>query len=267
MRHAESRRRRRLAIGVASVVVAVVATAIAGSATAALTAPPKAEGEPVVSGTARVGEVLRTTRGSWVSTTSITYAYRWYRCQGRGAADASDCRAHRKCTERHLQAARRRRWILDPFADRRDQRRRLDEVDVESRSAQSSRPVPRMSRLRRSPELPSREADSPRAAASGSATLRSPMPSGGFGATRAPTTATRSTERRTTRTCFCRRTSAGRSACASRRGTTPARSPRSPTRQPPSSRTFLRPVGSRSAPCSQAVTSSSSRRSCSRPAR
>ncbi len=89
--HAESRRRRRLAIGVASVVVAVVATAIAGSATAALTAPPKPEGEPVVSGTARVGEVLRTTRGSWVSTTSITYAYRWYRCQGRGAGDASDC--------------------------------------------------------------------------------------------------------------------------------------------------------------------------------
>jgi hypothetical protein len=45
----------------------------------------------VVSGTPRVGEVLRTTRGSWVSTSSITYAYRWYRCQGRGAADASDC--------------------------------------------------------------------------------------------------------------------------------------------------------------------------------
>jgi hypothetical protein len=91
MRHAESRRRRRLAIGAASVLAVIVATAIASTSTAAPTAPPKAEGEPVLSGTPRIGEVLRTTRGSWVSTSSITYAYRWYRCQGRGAADASDC--------------------------------------------------------------------------------------------------------------------------------------------------------------------------------
>jgi hypothetical protein len=39
-----------------------------------------------------VGQVLRTTRGTWTGTEPITYAYRWYRCDGRGAPDASDCR-------------------------------------------------------------------------------------------------------------------------------------------------------------------------------
>ena len=47
--------------------------------------------EPRVSGTARVGQVLRTTRGTWTGTAPITYEFRWYRCQGAGAPDASDC--------------------------------------------------------------------------------------------------------------------------------------------------------------------------------
>jgi hypothetical protein len=52
---------------------------------------PQNVGEPVVSGTARVGQVLRTTRGTWTGTEPITYAFRWFRCDGQGAADASDC--------------------------------------------------------------------------------------------------------------------------------------------------------------------------------
>jgi hypothetical protein len=48
--------------------------------------------EPRVTGTTRVGQVIRTTRGSWTGTEPIRYAYRCYRCDGRGAPDASDCR-------------------------------------------------------------------------------------------------------------------------------------------------------------------------------
>ncbi len=53
--------------------------------------PPKSTGEPSVSGTTRVGEVLRTTRGTWTGTAPISYSYDWRRCQGRGQPDASDC--------------------------------------------------------------------------------------------------------------------------------------------------------------------------------
>lgn len=70
---------------------AIFAAVLAGSSTAATTVAPRNTSEPVVSGTTRVGEVLRTTRGSWTGTEPITYQFRWYRCQGRGAPDASDC--------------------------------------------------------------------------------------------------------------------------------------------------------------------------------
>jgi hypothetical protein len=39
-----------------------------------------------------VGQVQRATRGSWAGTAPISYEFRWFRCEGRGAADASDCR-------------------------------------------------------------------------------------------------------------------------------------------------------------------------------
>ena len=81
-----------LAVGAAAVAsVAVFAAFLAGSSTAAPTVAPRNTAEPVVSGTPRVGEILRTTRGSWTGTEPITYAFRWYRCQGAGAPDASDC--------------------------------------------------------------------------------------------------------------------------------------------------------------------------------
>lgn len=52
---------------------------------------PRATAEPRISGTARVGETLRTTRGTWTGTEPITYAFRWRRCDGRGNPDASNC--------------------------------------------------------------------------------------------------------------------------------------------------------------------------------
>ena len=52
---------------------------------------PKATSEPRISGTARVGQVLRTTRGAWKGTNPMTFAFSWRRCQGTGRPDASDC--------------------------------------------------------------------------------------------------------------------------------------------------------------------------------
>ena len=68
----------------ASLPTAVVSPA--ASATA-----PQNTGEPSISGTPRVGQILRTTNGSWSGTTPLTFDYRWFRCQGRGASDASNC--------------------------------------------------------------------------------------------------------------------------------------------------------------------------------
>lgn len=81
-------------VGVAAAVAVAggVFAAWAGTSSAAPTVAPQNVGEPAVAGTARVNQVLRTTRGSWTGTEPITYAFRWFRCNGRGASDASDCR-------------------------------------------------------------------------------------------------------------------------------------------------------------------------------
>jgi hypothetical protein len=71
---------------------AVFAAALASDSTAAPTVAPSNTVEPRVTGTTRVGQVLRTTRGTFTGTEPITYEFRWFRCDGRGAADASDCR-------------------------------------------------------------------------------------------------------------------------------------------------------------------------------
>ena len=47
--------------------------------------------EPRINGTPKVGQVQRANRGTWTGTPPISYEYRWYRCQGAGAPDASDC--------------------------------------------------------------------------------------------------------------------------------------------------------------------------------
>jgi hypothetical protein len=74
-----------------AVVGAVFAAWAAGNSTAATTVAPTNTVEPRISGTTRVGQVLRTSRGQWTGTGPIQYSYRWFRCKGRGAADASDC--------------------------------------------------------------------------------------------------------------------------------------------------------------------------------
>jgi hypothetical protein len=71
---------------------AVFVALLSAESVAAPTVAPNNVTEPRVSGTTRVGQVLRSTRGTWTGTEPISYEYRWYRCEGRGAADASDCR-------------------------------------------------------------------------------------------------------------------------------------------------------------------------------
>ena len=77
--------------GLAGVATLVAFTSLlVASSSAAPTVAPKNVGEPAISGTTRVGQVLRSTRGTW-SGTPTDYTFRWFRCDGRGAADASDC--------------------------------------------------------------------------------------------------------------------------------------------------------------------------------
>jgi hypothetical protein len=64
---------------------------LAGASGAATNVAPENTGEPSVTGTTRVGQVLRTTRGTWTGTSPIQYVYRWFRCDGAGKPDASDC--------------------------------------------------------------------------------------------------------------------------------------------------------------------------------
>ncbi|CAN5715339.1 hypothetical protein BH18ACT13_BH18ACT13_16500 [soil metagenome] len=70
---------------------AAFAATLAGASSAATTVAPNNVTEPRITGEPRVGQVQRATRGTWTGTAPITYEYRWYRCDGRGAADASDC--------------------------------------------------------------------------------------------------------------------------------------------------------------------------------
>jgi hypothetical protein len=81
-------------LGVAALVAGLAvafAAALAGTSSAAPAVAPDNVAEPRISGTARVGQVLRTTRGTWTGTQPIQYEFRWFRCQGAGAPDASDC--------------------------------------------------------------------------------------------------------------------------------------------------------------------------------
>ena len=70
---------------------AIFAATLAGPSSAATTVTPNNVTEPRISGEPRVGQVQRATRGTWTGTEPISYEFRWFRCEGRGAADASDC--------------------------------------------------------------------------------------------------------------------------------------------------------------------------------
>jgi hypothetical protein len=88
------RRMRLAALGtglVGAVIGAIALTVLPAPSVAAVSAAPVNTGEPQITGTPRVGQVQRATRGTWTGSPD-TYVYRWFRCDGRGEPDASDCR-------------------------------------------------------------------------------------------------------------------------------------------------------------------------------
>lgn len=91
----DSFRRTYLAILGGAAAIAIVGSVFAGllstESIAAPTVAPNNTSEPRVTGTTRVGQVLRSTRGTWTGTEPIDYEFRWFRCDGSGAPDASDC--------------------------------------------------------------------------------------------------------------------------------------------------------------------------------
>ena len=82
-----------VAVGSLAAVAALIAftSLLVSSSSAAPSIAPKNVGEPAISGTPRVGQILRSSRGTW-SGSPTDFTFRWFRCDGRGAADASDCR-------------------------------------------------------------------------------------------------------------------------------------------------------------------------------
>ena len=83
-------RRHRLAISIApaAALVAVLAL-LAGIGAASSSAIPKNTSTPKISGTAREGQTLTASSGSWSGTEPISYSYQWLRC----SSNVSDCAA------------------------------------------------------------------------------------------------------------------------------------------------------------------------------
>jgi hypothetical protein len=68
---------------------AVTVLAVAGLSNAASSAVPVNTGEPQISGTAQEGETLTATSGTWTSSSTLSYAYQWRRCNAQGAGCAN----------------------------------------------------------------------------------------------------------------------------------------------------------------------------------
>ena len=80
----------RVSVGLASAAVALVAVCTSATASpvarATATAAPSNGAPPVISGTARQGQTLSASSGSWGGTLPISYSYTWQRCNSAGAS-------------------------------------------------------------------------------------------------------------------------------------------------------------------------------------
>ena len=101
--------------------------------------PPANTAAPAVSGTAKQGQALTTTNGTW-SNSPTSYNYAWQDCDSSG----NNCTTISGASSPELHAGRRRRRPHDPVGRHRDQRRRLGIGDVGSdgrRGARRRRPA------------------------------------------------------------------------------------------------------------------------------
>ena len=87
-RHKARPARFALVLVLAALVVAVLAL-VAGSSTASSSAAPTNTSRPTISGTAREGQTLTGSTGTWSGTQPISYSYQWHRC----SSSVSDCHA------------------------------------------------------------------------------------------------------------------------------------------------------------------------------
>lgn len=99
--------------GLAAVVVVAAVLAICalvlptGDGAAAQTVAPSNTSEPTISGRAEQGRTLTTSRGTWIGTAPITYAYQWVRCGADGGRpDGGDCAIVSGATERDYRLGR-----------------------------------------------------------------------------------------------------------------------------------------------------------------
>jgi hypothetical protein len=67
----------------------VTILALAGLSQAKSSAAPVNTAEPIISGTAKEGNTLTASTGTWTSSSNITYSYQWLRCDGQGLGCAN----------------------------------------------------------------------------------------------------------------------------------------------------------------------------------
>jgi hypothetical protein len=86
--HTARRARSAIVLALAAALVAVLAL-LAGSGSASSSAAPTNTSRPTISGTARAGQTLTGSTGTWTGTEPISYTYQWHRC----SSSVSDCHA------------------------------------------------------------------------------------------------------------------------------------------------------------------------------
>src|ERR687887_2180647 len=95
--------------------VVAVAALLPSGGSARADAPPKATGEPTISGRPVEGNVLTASNGSWSGTGPFNYSYRWLRCPASGSGgNGEGCTAisgatFRRYTVRHADVGHRLR--------------------------------------------------------------------------------------------------------------------------------------------------------------